>query len=166
MKRLIAVLLVAGAAFASIGVSAGAGSSQTLIGIGVCAGLNNGSMTVPAGTAVVVRAGWGAKNRGLIQDWLSDVTTAAAIDGTAVPNPDSLWTAPAASGGNWFTWQYYSFGTLAEGQSVTLDLDWTLNHALWDGVTYNPDGSHQIAPAGVNLISSIFGHTTCTVTGV
>lgn len=164
MKRLLAVLAAA-VCFAAIGVSASSGSAPTVISFFPCVGPNGGSETVPAGTTVVLRAGWVAKSRGLIEDWFNDVTTTAALNGKPVANADSLWTSPISLDPYWETNQYYSLGTLGAGQSETLTLHWTLSHPYWDGITFNPDGSRQVSPAGIDLVSFDFGGSSCTITG-
>jgi hypothetical protein len=164
MKRLLAVL-VAVSALAAVGVSPSSASSPTVIRFFGCVYLHGGSVSVPAGTPVVLQAGWAAKTRGLIEDFLHTVTTTAALNGDPVTNADSLWTSPdpTTDAPYWSTWQFYPGGTLAAGQSVTLTLDWTVSHPYWDGVTLNPDGSHAVTAAGGSVTG---GPVTCTVTGV
>lgn len=164
MKRILAVLAAA-SALAGVGGSAVSASSPTMVRFFGCVYLHGGAVSVPAGTTVVLQAGWGAKTRGLIEDFLHAVTTTAVLNGSPVINADSLWTAPdpTTNAPDWTTWQFYPGGTLAAGQSVRLTLDWTVSHRYWDGVSLNPDGSHVVTPGGGSVTG---GPLTCTVTGV
>lgn len=166
MKILLATF-AALVSIAVIGVAAGSASAPTVVGLNGCFYSNGGSDTVPGGATVVVRAGFAAKTRGLMEDFLHDVTTTASLNGVPIANPDLLWTSPSPDTTDpyWSSWQFYPVGILSAGQSVTLTLNWTLSHPYWDGVTLNPDGSHGASGPGVNVWTGTTAPATCTITG-
>ena len=118
MKRAAAVLLVSVAACISASTaSAGTASVNPY----VCAVLNGGQATVPAGSAVRIRQGFAETRCGILQDWLNAQATTLSVNGGPALDLSGDWTAPAtASDGSWIAFVSDDTGvTLDAGQSLT-----------------------------------------------
>ena len=94
MKSL-AGLFVAALAALSIGVSSAGANTAVTVSLVNCYFNQGGNATVPAGSDVYVRVGWGESNRGRVRDFLNAQTTTADVNGTPVANASNLWGAIA-----------------------------------------------------------------------
>lgn len=157
MKRLALALSIAGLALAATAGAASANSPQAGVVVPRCQA-HNGAATVPAGSDVVLLAGWFTRSRGLGVAFVHDVTvTPAEVDGAAIPDSGHYWNAPLhiTSPAGWHTvWSYDTGRTLASGESISVDFNLVLAHPI-------ADGFGSVSPAGPLLPG-----TTCTITGV
>ena len=56
--------------------------AEEIVHVFRCMG-EGGETTVPAGSRIVLLFGWGAKNKGLVQDFLNAQTTTISLNGAA-----------------------------------------------------------------------------------
>ena len=92
---------------------------------------------VPTGKVLVLRTGWIAKTRGLVEDFLHAHHMDVVIDGVSV-NGDQYWEEPAhLPDGTWVAWWLYNTGrTVTFDTPFTLEVTASLNHPVWDGLTF------------------------------
>jgi hypothetical protein len=160
--RLRIVVMVCAALALTVGVVAGTGSAATPVTVSypVCVFGSGGNVTVPAGSDVTVRMGIGYTKRGLVQNFITDQTTTATVDG----NPSDVssgWMAPVLVADLYVSFLDVSVGTLANpGDSVVVGLQITLGHK-------HPGGKDPTT--GKQLFSGpgdILPNATCTITAV
>jgi hypothetical protein len=159
MRILVAIGL---AALALVATSSATAADQSVVGAYGCF-LQGGHVYAPAGTEIVVRFGWAAKNRGLVQDFLNDQTTTVSMNGGEPVDVSGSYgdviTHPAGAA------SYVHHGTgvsLAPGESLTFHLKTAISHPLLDGVVF-ADGDSGRPLLGET--GTLF-ETDCTVTGV
>jgi hypothetical protein len=160
MRILVAIGLVAGALVVA---SPAAATDQSVVGAYGCF-LNGGHVYRPAGTDIVVRQGWAAKNRGLVEDWLNEQTTTFEINGGAPIDASNSHTAiQGYAPGGVASYVYYDTGiVLAPGESMTFHTVLSISHRTLDGVLFadgGDNGKPLFAEPGTQL------DVTCTVTG-
>lgn len=128
--------LALGVAVLAAALASGAAAGTTTLSIESCA-LNGGVRTVQAGTDVVMRSGWAAKNRGLTQAAINDGSLTLTADGAPVAGS---WgpIAPYAPGGYAAFWQA-DLGVITA--PVTVGSTWTFAHPLPDLLVFNADGT-------------------------
>jgi hypothetical protein len=151
-----ALLALCAAMIAAAIIATGAAAAPVTVSIVGCVLVHGGQETVPAGSTVSFRFGWGTRTKELSELFLRTVTVSASVDGTPVANADSYWTDPVYTGTAWLTnWLYPTGVTLEAGDTMVLTFDAVLSHPV-------ADGFGRPTPGG-----SIFGGpATCTVTGV
>jgi hypothetical protein len=93
-----------------------------------------GEATVPAGSRVVLTLGWGAKNRGLMKDFLQAQTTTISINGGApVDISDSYGPIEPGPEDGFVSRIHHDSGvTLAAGESLQVDAMLAVSHAVPD----------------------------------
>ena len=160
MRILVAIGLVGTALVAA---SPAAATNQSVVGAYGCF-LNGGHVYRPAGTDIVVRQGWAAKNGGLVQDWLNAQTTTFAVNGGApVDASDSHTSTQGYPPGGFVSYVFYDTGiVLVPGESTTFHTVQSISRRLLDGIVFadgGDNGKPLFAEAGTQL------DVTCTVTG-
>jgi hypothetical protein len=147
-------------ALAAAGAITARGSSPVEVSLAACYFANNGQATVPAGSAVTARLGWGENNRGRVQSFLNAQTTAADANGSPIANASGLWGPIQNEGAASFSTWRAPVGTLASpGDSVTVHFRVTLAHLVSEGK--DPDsGEHFKAGPGAILPADF----ACTIT--
>ena len=129
-----------------------------------CAVVLGGNTTVPAGSTVIVRQRWDAKNHGLSQAFLNAQTTLVSVNGgTAVDvsqTYDPISTGPT---GNSVTRVSYDTGiTLGLGQQLTFVVTISFSHRIHDGFSLEDNETHRPLFFGPGATFTF----PCTVTGV
>ena len=145
-------LVVVGATIVALTVfvpSASAAEPVTVSMVG-CYYFAGGTVTVPAGAAINIREGWGAKNRGLENVFLGAVTTDATLDGN--PIAGSFGTPSGSKADGWVVYWEYPTVAPAAGHSIVVTVEWTLRHPVNDGLS-------GVSPAGS------LGTLACTIWG-
>jgi len=129
----------------------------------VCAVIFGGSVTVPAGSEIVVAQRWGAKTRGLVQAFLNAQTTTIVVnDGAAIDVSGGYDPIASVPGGGYFTRVLQPTGvTVGVGESMTFDLLLEFSHRLHDGYTFEDGDSHKLLFFGPGVAFEF----PCTVTG-
>jgi hypothetical protein len=144
------------AVVAAVGVSTAAAGTPVEVSLVGCYFGGGGNATVPAGSDVTVRFGWGESNRGRVQDFLSAQTAAADINGVPIAGASSLW-GPIQN--NVTFWRTFAGSLNNAGDSVTVHMQITLSHVVSEGK--DPDtGEHLKAGPGA-ILPADFG---CTIT--
>jgi hypothetical protein len=95
-----------------------------------------GECTVPAGSRVVLALGWGAKNRGLVKNFLNAQTTTISLDGAAPIDVSDSYSAiePRPDQGDFVTRIRHNTGvTLSAGESLQADGLVAVSHVAFDG---------------------------------
>jgi len=155
-------LAVTAAVAAAVVAASFAGISKadtpTTVSIVSCVLQHGGKVTVAAGSTISFRFGWAARTLGLDQEFLNALDLNASIDGTAIADASSYWSAPAPAvinGNNVYltNWLYPTGITLQSGDSVTLVWNGVLTRPITDGFTH-----------GVFKGDVLGGNDTCTVT--
>jgi hypothetical protein len=100
---------------------------------------------VPVGSRVVVKLGWEAKEKGLVQSFLKAQTTTVAVGGTApVDISDSYGPIEPAPNGNFRSHVHFDTGvTLGDGNALQVDGVLALSHLVHDGVTLADEDTHR-----------------------
>jgi hypothetical protein len=161
-------LLVFGVALVALAVTASAQaytrpndpSSVAIVG---CAAPppngHGGFQTVPADTPITVFAGWGAKTRGQVIDWLDASTNTLNVNGGPAIDmtPYFAGLTQEWNPGQWSDIFFYQIGSLSVGQSETVDWTWSTSRPTPDGSTQG-DNSGGLAPHSPFTF-------TCTLTG-
>ncbi len=159
MRILVAIGLAVTALVAS---SAASAADQSVVGAYGCF-LQGGHVVRPAGTEIVVRFGWAAKNRGLVEDFLNDQTTTVSLNGGGPVDVSGLYGDVIVHPAGAAAFVHYGTGiSLAPGESLTFHLMTTISHRLLDGVVF-ADGENGRPAFADN--GTLF-ETDCTVTGV
>ncbi len=104
-------------------------TDPVVVGIGNCYYNSGGAVTVPSGVPILARMllGWGT--RGAAQEFQNkQITTLTVVRGgaTSVVDVSALWSDPFPQGGFWLTQMLYSLGSLATGESVSIQTHLTL----------------------------------------
>jgi hypothetical protein len=159
MRILVAIGVVTAALLAT---STAAAADQSLVNAYGCY-LQGGHVYRPAGTTIVARFGWAAKNNGLVRDFLESQTTTVTVNGGAAVDISNSFDLPAEyPPGGFVSWTNYDTGiVLAPGESMTFRLVSTVSHRLLDGIVFeNGQFGRPLFGEGTIL------DATCTVTGV
>ena len=159
MRILVAIGVVTAALLAT---STAAAADQSLVNAYVCY-LQGGHVYRPAGTTIVARFGWAAKNNGLVQDFVESQTTTVVANGGTAVDVSNLFSRPADyPPGGFVSWMNYDTGILlAPGESTTFRLVSTVAHPILDGAVFeNGESGKPLFGEGTIL------DVTCTVTGV
>ena len=102
---------------------------------------------VPVGSDLVLRFGWEAKTRGLVQDYLNGRTPIRVeIDGVPLDNPEQYWTEPfyVAAAGDWrATWRYDTGLVSSFDEVHSIDIETLATHRITDGETTADDGTSR-----------------------
>src|SRR5258708_21723800 len=131
--------LVTGIAALTVAVALGSGtagaSTPVTVSLVSCYFNHGGNVTVPAGSEVIARFGWGENNRGRVQDFLNAQTTTADVNGTPVANASGLYGAITKISPKFYaTFWLKSVGTLANpGDSLTVHFQVSLSRAVPEG---------------------------------
>lgn len=116
-----------------------------------------GTATVPADTPITVYAGWGAKTRGQVQDWLNASTNTLSVGGGPAVDMSPYFAGITHEfvPPDWADIFFYGIGTLAAGHSTTV---------VWTSSTSRPtpDGSTQ----GIGHPQPTDLTFSCTITAV
>lgn len=131
-KWLVAVAAAVMACTGFAGTAAATGTAT--LSLASCA-LNGGVRTVPAGTDVVMRTGWLAKNAGLVRAAIGDSTIGVTANGTPV---EGSW-GPIVDG-NGGKVAFWSVDLGAVTAPVVVAATWTLAHPIPDLLTFDADG--------------------------
>jgi hypothetical protein len=132
MKKLIiigALVALTVATFGGTVVPSAKANDPVVVGIGACYYNSGGAATVPSGVPILARMllGWGT--RGAAQEFQGkQITTLTIVRGgtTTVVNVSALWSDPFDLGGFWVNQMLYSLGSLATGESVSVQSHLTL----------------------------------------
>jgi len=125
---LLAALLLFGSA------TTVAASDPTTVSVVGCS-LRGGAVEVEGGTEIVLRSGWGATNRGLVEAFLNGGgRLILTVDGDVVDLSDFIST-PQEVGGNWFVFFVYPAGILDSGDSMEVSFEVVIDHIWYDGET-------------------------------
>ena len=129
-----------------------------------CAVVFGGSMTVPAGSEIVITQRWGAKTAGLVQDFLiAQTTTIVVNDGPPTDVSDGYDPIAGAPDGSYFTRVFQPTGiTLNAGESMTFVLTLELAHQIHDGFTFEDEDNNKKLFFGPGVAFQF----PCTITGV
>jgi hypothetical protein len=110
-----------------------------------------GIVSLPAGTNVILRAGWQTNAPATpafqVAAFLHAVRTTAAIDGTPLPEPAAYFqqATPGPNGSSLTFWTYLPRIVLSAGQTLVVQYQWTLSTSVPGG--WDPDTGHPL-PAG------------------
>jgi hypothetical protein len=157
------ILVAIGVAVAALVASSAASAADQSVASAYGCFLQGGHVYTPAGTEIVVRFGWAAKNRGLVEDFLKDQTTTISVNDGAPADVSDLYGDVIVHPVGAAAFLHYGTGiSLASGESLTFRLRTTISHRLLDGVVFadGEQGRPAFADAG-----TLF-ETDCTVTGV
>ena len=101
---------------------------------------------VPNGHRLVLRMGWAAKNRGLVQDFLNAIDDLrVVIAGVEIDDPSQYWSEPAPLGDAWATFWTYDTGTVVTfGEPFWIEITSTASHRLHDGAIREDDRSRPV----------------------
>jgi len=157
--RLGIVSMAVSALVALAGAGAGSAATPATVSLLACYD-GGGSTTVPAGSDVTIRIGWGQENVGLVRDFLNNQSTTATLDGSPIANASARWSAPQAlppfSVSVWLS----PVKTLANpGDSMSLTMQISLRNPIPQG--RDPDTGKQIFAGPGDALQPDFG---CTVT--
>ena len=124
-------------------------AEEIIVRLFSCTYLEGGECTVPAGSRVVLRFGWVAKNQGLIKNFLQGQTTTISLNGAApIDISDSYGPIEPVTDGFVTRVSYDTGVTLAAGESLQVDATQEVSHLLIDGfrdettnkpLKYSPD---------------------------
>ena len=158
----LGIATVAVTALAAL-AAAGVGSAATPVTVSMLGCyFDGGSATVPAGSDVTIRLGWGQQNVGLVHDFLNNETTTATLDGSPIANASARWGAPIALHPGGLSWWYSPSETLANaGDSMSVTMQISLVNRIPQG--RDPDTGKQIFAGPDDSLPADFG---CTVTAV
>lgn len=158
----LGIVTVAVTALVALAAS-GVGSAATPVTVSMLGCyFDGGSETVPAGSDVTIRLGWGQQTVGLVYDFLNNQTTTASLDGTPIANASAIWGAPIALKPGGVSWWYSPTKTLANaGDSMSVAIQISLRNRIPQG--RDPDTGKQIFAGPDDSLPGDFG---CTVTAV
>ena len=154
MRKLALLLAVAALA----GPTTAAADSTSIVHMYGCV-VAGGHVTAPAGTELVVRQGWGAKNVGLVHDFLNAQTSTLSINGAAPIDVSDAY-GPVTDGFAAFA-NVPTGVVLATGESATFEFVVSLSHRILDGASFANGEFGEPAFGGPGLLWDF----TCTVTG-
>jgi hypothetical protein len=120
---------------------------------------------VPNGNVLVLRLGWAAKNRGLVQSFLNGHEMTAVIDGVALSDPAQYWSEPEYVPARdwWVTWWTYNTGiAVTFGNPFEIDIAGIAAHPLHDGIVLAGDHDNRPLLAGPGTVFGTDG--SCSVT--
>jgi hypothetical protein len=147
---------------ASLAAPASAAAQTSTVGASGCA-LAGGHVTRPAGTELVVRQGWAAATRGLVEDFLNAQTSIVTVEGVTA-DVSARYNEPSGStDAGWRADAFYRTGiVLTAGESVTFTFTASVSHQIHDGLVFADGTSGRPLFAGPGTVMDF----TCTVTGV
>jgi hypothetical protein len=156
VKKKVGALV--GCTLAAACFAAGARADSVVVGASNCALAQGGRVTVPAGSTIVVRAGFAEQVRGDLVALLQDQTTTVTV-GSTTTDVSGLFGPPTErADGSWASFAFLATGvTLATGDSLTFVVQTTLAHPL-------PEVVHPGAPSFNDAGAS--EPLACTVTAV
>lgn len=101
---------------------------------------------VPNGHRLVLRMGWGAKNRGLVQDFLNAIDDLrVVVAGVEIDDPSQYWSEPAPRGDIWVTfWTYDTGKVVTFGNPFWIEITSTASHRLHDGIVREEGSSRPV----------------------
>ena len=105
-----------------------------------------GQRTVPAGSRIVLLLAWGAKNQGLVQQFLQAQTTTISLDGAAFIDLSDSYSAiePDPQEPRFITRIRYDTGvTLAAGESLQVDGMVAVSHVVASGEMFFDETTRQ-----------------------
>ena len=121
--------------------NAAAANGTTIVSIFGCY-LGGGATQVDGGTEVVLRSGWGATNRGLVEAFLhGGGTWILTVNGDTVDLADFTGTPEQRADGIWSVSFAYPAGTLESGDVLEVSLEIIIHHRLYDGEFFYEPGS-------------------------
>jgi hypothetical protein len=150
----VVVLLAAVVAALALSVGASAESTFTTNPYFNCRG--DDGIGVPNGSRLILRIGYGAKNPGLIQDFVNGFADfQVTINGAPIADPMQYWGPPEPFGEIWITFWRYDAGVVTFANPFWLQITSSAAHRLLDGVTREEDNSRPIfAEPGESLIDT------------
>jgi hypothetical protein len=119
-------------------------AEQVVVSLFPCS-FSGGVRRVPVGSKVVVKLGWEAKEKGLVQSFLKAQTTTVAVGGAApVDISDSYGPIEPAPNGNFRSHVHFDTGvTLGDGDALQVDGVMALSHLVADGLTLADEDTHR-----------------------
>jgi hypothetical protein len=121
---------------------------------------------VPNGNVLVLRVGWAAKNRGLVESFLSGHELTAVVDGVALSDPAQYWSEPEYDPAKdwWVTWWTYNTGiAVTFDHPFEIEIAGIATHPIHDGIVVA--GNHDNRPLLAEHGASIFDtNGPCSVT--
>jgi hypothetical protein len=121
--------------------------AEVIVGLVSC-DEEGGERTVPAGSRIVLRFGWAAKNKGLVQAFLNAQTTTISLNGAAPIDVSDSYSAIEKitaggflEGGSVSRVNYDTGVTLSAGESLQVDRTLAVSHTvidLFDETTHKP----------------------------
>lgn len=129
----------------------------------LCSVIFGGTMTVPAGSEVVIAQRWTAKTMGLVQQFLNAQTTTIVVNAGAPTDVSDRYDPIASTaGGAYSTRVLQPTGvTVGTGESMTFSLVLEFSHQLHDGYTFEDGDSHKKLIFGPGVAAEF----PCTVIG-
>ena len=121
--------------------TAASANGTTIVSIFGCY-LAGGATQVDGGTEVVLRSGWGATNRGLVEAFLNGGGTwIVTVNGDATDMADFTGTPEQRADGIWSVSFAYPAGTLESGDLLEVSLEIIIHHRLYDGEFFYEPGA-------------------------
>jgi hypothetical protein len=159
MRILVAIGL---AATALVITSTAAAADQSLVSAYSCF-LQGGHVYRPAGTSIVARLGWAAKNTGLVQEYLKSQTTTFSVNGgDPVDVSNSYGDIAEYAGGGFVSWVNYDTGAvLVPGENMTFRTVLSVAHPSLDGLVFADGEKGRPLFYGAGTLLDV----SCTVTG-
>lgn len=121
---------------------------------------------VPNGNVLVLRMGWLARTRGLVQAFLNGHEMTAVIDGVQLADPAQYWSEPepVPAGDGWVArWTYNTGIAVTFDHPFTIDIRGIVTHPFHDGIVLAGDHDNRPALAGPGM--SVFdSNGPCSVT--
>lgn len=121
---------------------------------------------VPNGSVLVLRMGWAAKNRGLLESFLNGHEMTAVIDGVPLADPAQYWSEPTYDPVQdwWITrWTYNTGIAVTFDNPFTIEIAGIATHPVLDGIVAAGDHDNRplLAEPGASLFDS---NGPCSVT--
>jgi len=111
--------------------------AEEIVGLFRCSSPQGGggNETVPAGSRVVFMLGWGAKNRGLMKNFIQAQTTTISINGGATVDLSDSYGPIEPDDGFFASHIHHDSGvTLSAGESLQVDGMVAVSNVVPDGV--------------------------------
>jgi hypothetical protein len=140
-RSLLATALSILAAFA-VAVPAQA-AQTTIVNVYHCFNFEDGVMTVPPRSSLIIHYGWGTRTRKQALKFKNNVATSFTIDGESIGNTASYWGSPhrANPSDDWTLEWRYPHAKLGRGHLIHVTLEQTLKRDVSDGYTTWAKGS-------------------------
>lgn len=118
-------------ALTGVPVAAGAATASIVV-IKVFPCNNAGTVSVPAGSTIVMNLNWSEPSEGLINEWVAARSTTAAVNGVDAANADALWSTPFEAAPNiWLSKWFLNTGVTLRGhQSMSFSFEVTLSQRV------------------------------------